>query len=85
MAAVHQPPSAPVLYTFKDADAIVQSLAAFIAKTQKDSITKKGRFTIALSGGSLPKLLRGLIDNPSIKWDRWYVIYCLPLSCLDRM
>ncbi|KAF8746211.1 hypothetical protein AX14_000015 [Amanita brunnescens Koide BX004] len=75
MAGVHQPPSPPVLYAFPDADAIVGSLAAFIIKTQKESITKKGRFTIALSGGSLPKLLRGLIGDPSMKWDKWQVFY----------
>jgi len=54
---------------------MVSSLASFIIKAQKDSIDKKGRFTVALSGGSLPKQLSGLIGNPAVKWDKWQVFY----------
>ncbi|TFK40947.1 6-phosphogluconolactonase [Crucibulum laeve] len=75
MAAVHNPPSAPILISFPDPDALVDSLASFIVKAQKDSVDKKGRFTIALSGGSLPKMLRGLINNPAVKWNKWQVYY----------
>jgi len=71
MAAVHHQPEPPIVYSFADADAIVESLAAFVVKAQKEGIDKKGRFTIALSGGSLPKMLRGLIDHPGVKWDKW--------------
>jgi len=72
---IHQPPSPPVLISFANSDELVSSLAAFVEKAQRDSINKKGRFTIALSGGSLPKMLRGLINNPNIKWDQWHVYY----------
>ncbi|KAF8807607.1 6-phosphogluconolactonase [Phlegmacium glaucopus] len=72
---MHQPPSPPVLISFKNSDELVSSLAVFVEKAQRDSINKKGRFTIALSGGSLPKMLRGLINNPNIKWDQWHVYY----------
>ncbi|KAF9015378.1 6-phosphogluconolactonase [Cyathus striatus] len=75
MSAVHNPPSAPILISFPDTDALVDSLATFIVKAQKDSIDKKGRFTVALSGGSLPKMLRGLISNPAVKWSKWQVFY----------
>jgi len=67
----HPPPSAPILIPFPTPDDLVIGLAAFVGKAQHDAIDKKGRFTIALSGGSLPKMLSGLIGNPSIKWDRW--------------
>jgi 6-phosphogluconolactonase len=70
---IHQPPSPPVLLSFKDTDELVDSLAIFVEKAQRDSINKKGRFTVALSGGSLPKMLRGLINNPNIKWDQWSI------------
>ncbi|KAH9486726.1 putative 6-phosphogluconolactonase [Psilocybe cubensis] len=73
--AHHQPPNAPILISFPDSNELVDSLAKFIAKAQKDAIDKKGRFTIALSGGSLPKMLRGLIGNPQIKWAHWQVYY----------
>ena len=68
----HHAPNPPILHTFPDADAIVDALASFIVKAQKESLDRKGRFTIALSGGSLPKMLAGLIDNPSVKWDKWF-------------
>ncbi|TEB39156.1 6-phosphogluconolactonase [Coprinellus micaceus] len=57
-ATVHQPPSAPILISFAAKNGLVESLAAFIAKASKESIDKKGKFTVAISGGSLPNLLR---------------------------
>jgi 6-phosphogluconolactonase len=69
----HHSPNPAILNSFANADEIVDSLAFFIASAQKEAIDKKGRFTVALSGGSLPKMLRGLIGNPSIKWDKWLV------------
>jgi len=67
--------SPPVLYAFPSSNDLVDSLAKFIIKVQKDAIDKKGRFTIALSGGSLPKQLKCLIGQPDIKWDKWQVFY----------
>jgi len=79
MAGVHRPPSAPILNSFESTDVLTNSLAAFILKAQKESLDKKGRFTIAFSGGSLPKMLKGLIGNPAAKWDNWCVRFtCLP-------
>ena len=72
-------PSAPVLCSFTNADELIESLAQFIIKAQKEAIQKKGRFTVAVSGGSLPKQLNGLIDKPAIKWDKWSVIFPHPL------
>lgn len=78
MAGVHQPPNTPILVSFATTDEIVSSLADFIVKAQKDSIDKKGRFTIALSGGSLPKMLKGLIGHPAVKWNKWYADSDIP-------
>jgi len=69
------PVAEPVLHSFLTPDALVDGLAEFVAKAQKDAINKKGRFTIAISGGSLPKMLRGLIGRNGIKWDKWHVYY----------
>lgn len=69
----HHTPSAPILISFADKDTLVGSLAQFIVKAQREAIDKKGKFTVALSGGSLPKMLAGLIDNPQVKWDFWLV------------
>jgi 6-phosphogluconolactonase len=73
-ATVHQPPSAPILISFAAKNGLVESLAAFIAKASKESIDKKGKFTVAISGGSLPNLLGGLINNSAVKWNKWYTI-----------
>lgn len=75
MATTHHPPNAPILLSFPATDALVESLASFVAKAQKDAIDKRGKFTVAISGGSLPKMLRGLIDDPSIKWKKWFVTF----------
>jgi 6-phosphogluconolactonase len=75
MSGVHQPPPAPVLYSFPTIDDLKNSLAAFIAKAQKETYEKKGkpRFTVALSGGSLPKMLGNLVGNSEVKWKNWCV------------
>lgn len=62
----------PVVCSFATKDILTKSLAEFIVKAQKESIDKKGRFTVALSGGSLPNMLGGLIENDLVKWDFWY-------------
>ena len=72
-------PSAPVVCSFSNPDELVESLAQFIIKAQKESIQKKGKFTVAVSGGSLPQQLNGLIGKPGVKWDKWSVASCSPL------
>lgn len=65
-------PNPPILYSFPTKDNLVASLAEFIIRVQKEALDKKGKFTIALSGGSLPSMLKGLINNPDVKWNHWY-------------
>lgn len=72
-STVHHPPNPPIVYQFSGTEPLVKALASFILHAQKESIDKKGKFTVALSGGSLPKLLRVLIGNKSVKWDHWSV------------
>ncbi|KAH9921927.1 6-phosphogluconolactonase [Epithele typhae] len=71
----HAAPNPPVLCSFPSSAELMESLARFILKAQKESIEKKGRFTVAISGGSLPKQLAKLVDNPAVKWDKWHVFY----------
>ncbi|KAG2075262.1 6-phosphogluconolactonase [Suillus decipiens] len=87
MSSIHPPPSPPIFYSFESPNELSEKLAAFIVKAQKDAVDKKGRFTVALSGGSLPKQLNKLIDNPFVKWDKWQVFFaderCVPLDHED--
>lgn len=64
--------SPPVFTSFASSVELVEALAEFILNIQKEALEKKGRFTIALSGGSLPKQLGGLIGKPGIRWEKWY-------------
>jgi len=75
MSVSHPAPNPSILYSFPTANDLVDPLASFILKAQKEAIDKKGKFTVALSGGSLPKMLRGLIDNKAVKWDLWHIFY----------
>jgi len=67
--------SPPTVYSFPTGAELVGALADFIFEAQQKALGKNGRFTIALSGGSLPKQLAGLIEKPEIKWDKWQVFY----------
>ncbi len=66
-----QPPAPPVLYSFPTTENLVSSLANFVIKAQKDAIEKRGKFTLALSGGSLPNNLKGLVGQEGVHWDKW--------------
>jgi 6-phosphogluconolactonase len=61
----------PIVYSFPDTSTLSGSLVQYILKAQKESIEKRGRFAIAISGGSLPNTLTALIGNPAVKWDKW--------------
>lgn len=67
----HGPPAEPVIYSFPSSTELVDALAQFVIKVQKEAVDKKGRFTVALSGGSLPKQLAGLVGREGIHWDLW--------------
>jgi 6-phosphogluconolactonase len=83
----HHSANPSIVYSFPSTSELIPSLASFILKAQKEAIDKKGRFTVAISGGSLPKMLSGLIGNPAVKWDKWRVFYaderCVHLDSPD--
>ncbi|CAK9781281.1 unnamed protein product [Cutaneotrichosporon oleaginosum] len=68
-------PSVPVLYTFEDSTELQSSLADFILSAQNDAIAQRGKFTIALSGGSLPNNLKPLAALKDVQWDKWQVFF----------
>jgi 6-phosphogluconolactonase len=75
MAAVHHLLAQPVVRVFPTNDALKEALASFIINAQREAFEKKKgrpRFTIAISGGSLPDMLSGLIGKPEVKWKHWY-------------
>jgi hypothetical protein len=61
----HQGPHPTVLYSFPENDKLVDAVAEFVLKAQND----------AISGGSLPNNLKGLIGKEGVQWDKWLVIF----------
>ncbi len=49
---------------YPDKDTLSQEAARYIARIAQEAIVTRGRFTIALSGGSTPKVLFGLLGEP---------------------
>ncbi|KAH8998739.1 hypothetical protein EDB86DRAFT_2909855 [Lactarius hatsudake] len=81
------PTTQPVVYSFPDTATLSDSLSEYILKAQKESVDKRGRFSIAISGGSLPKTLTALIGKTGVKWDKWHIFYAdervVPLNHAD--
>ena len=60
----------------KDAGELVEELAAAFYKLSERAVEERGRFTVALSGGSTPKALYERLSKPDyktkIQWDKAY-------------
>src|ERR1700753_3496448 len=67
------------LHIFKDADALSDAVAKWIADTIGATLKKKDRFTIALSGGSTPKKLHKLLAaspyKEQIDWSKLHIFW----------
>jgi 6-phosphogluconolactonase len=72
----------PTLYSFKNTDDIAVGLADFIKKAYESALERHGKFTIGLSGGSLPKTLgKALVPLPKSTFDysKWYSHILFPV------
>jgi 6-phosphogluconolactonase len=64
-------PSPPEIRVLKDADELFEAAAAEFAAHASEAVRSRGRFTVALSGGSTPKRLYSLLaTKPAIPWDK---------------
>ncbi|CAI2184329.1 16600_t:CDS:2 [Funneliformis geosporum] len=69
--------NAPNVRTFSNTRELSVSLADLTVKLCEESIEIRDRFTIGISGGSLPKLLAADLKNrEDIEWDKWHVFFC---------
>ena len=76
----------PELHVLPTPEEAAVAAAAFVAKLADEHGSAAGRFTIALSGGSTPRLLYQALAcdpyAPRMAWDRWRVFWsderCLP-------
>ena len=61
-----------VTVTIADGDSLKKQIAQYVATIAK--ACTKDRFVVALSGGSMPKLLTGLLDL-DVDWSKWDVFF----------
>jgi len=65
-----------VLYSFSNPDEVAVALGNFVKKAQDEALAKRDSFKVAVSGGSLPKVLgQGLFDKEGIEWDKWQIFF----------
>ncbi|KAK3819225.1 MAG: 6-phosphogluconolactonase [Linnemannia elongata] len=82
-------PAGPTqIFTFPDVAALSQGLDTYVAKLSDEAIQRHGKFTVAISGGSLPKQLAAVLKhNKSVDFSNWIVYFaderCVPLDHED--
>ncbi|EEB06769.1 6-phosphogluconolactonase [Schizosaccharomyces japonicus yFS275] len=63
-------------FTYEDSRQVAEKLAEIVKSSSAAAIEKNGRFTIALSGGSLPKILaQGLAQVQGVDFAKWEVFF----------
>jgi len=78
-------------HIFHTSQQLGQAAAKHVAYLAAQAVAERGRFTVAVSGGSLPKLLfPPLVSEPlysQIDWSKWHVFWaderCVPLTDPD--
>lgn len=70
-----------------DVDALKDLIAEHVAASAKAAIAERGRYTLALSGGSMPGLMGGLVTVSDVDWARVHILFsderCVPLDDED--
>ncbi|KAF9934725.1 suppressor of los1-1 [Linnemannia zychae] len=79
------PAHVPQIYVFPDSTALSHGLDSYVAKLSEEAIKRHGKFTLAISGGSLPKQLSAVLKyNKTIDFSNWIVYFaderCVPLT-----
>lgn len=66
----------PIVYSFENGDALSSGLNSFVEKVSRDAIAQHGHLSIAISGGSLPKILsKELAYNKNVEFDKWHIFW----------
>lgn len=75
------------LHVFPNPQELGQTAATHIAQLAAEAIPTRGRFTVALSGGSLPQLLGPALVKQASDWSAWHIFWaderCVPLTHPD--
>jgi len=81
-------PKNSVFLSFDSQDALDKNAVQFILKQANIAITKKGFFSLVLSGGNTPIGLYKLLAKEKIDFEKWHIYFgderCLSIDHLDR-
>ena len=87
MAHVYTPSKVLAKVHVHTPDALPAALAAHVREAEAAALARGGRFTVALSGGSMPKVLGQALAAAAFSWAQWHVFYaderCVPLDHAD--
>ncbi|XP_022886997.1 probable 6-phosphogluconolactonase 4, chloroplastic [Olea europaea var. sylvestris] len=78
MAEIVTPNSKPKVQVFDSEEDLAVSLAKYTADLANKFAQLRDSFTVVLSGGSLVKSLRKLVEPPyvdSVDWSKWHVFW----------
>ncbi|CAN0010912.1 unnamed protein product [Discosporangium mesarthrocarpum] len=68
----------------KDKDAIAAAVVEKVATIALLAIAERGVFNVAVSGGSMPKILAAIADAEGVDWSKWRIFFaderCVPLD-----
>jgi 6-phosphogluconolactonase len=74
----------PDVQIFKDLPALSQAAAQLFIASAEQAIAERGRFLVALSGGSTPTALHRLLVDAPVDWPRVHVFWgderCVPVN-----
>lgn len=66
----------PIVYAYAEKSQVADSVAEYIIRRQNEALTQKETFDVAVSGGSLVKVLRnGLLKRVDVKWSKWRIFF----------
>lgn len=66
----------PAIRICKSDEELARFLGFVIEKKSNEAIRKTQRFTVAVSGGSLPKILCETLPSLTTDWSKWVVFFC---------
>ncbi|KAI4366582.1 hypothetical protein MLD38_022443 [Melastoma candidum] len=68
----------PEVRVFEDVEELSSGLAEYVHRVSEEAVSDRGSFSLVLSGGDIPHLLRKLGSLPYVRtaeWSRWHVFW----------
>ncbi|KAJ5628894.1 6-phosphogluconolactonase [Penicillium lividum] len=79
------------IYSYEDKDLLCANLKSYLVRAEADALERHNTFRVAVSGGSLPKMLSDAIfsddDRESLHFNKWEIFFAderaVPLDHMD--